>query len=106
MPPESLQLLIRQKLANGTLPMNSSVPRIWGGPGNGETCEACDGVITKDEWVSEGVSLAGGPKPVHLHVKCFHLWQEERQAMSRAQSSDRALAPAVSRAPTPRSPGR
>ena len=82
MPPESLQLLIRQKLANGTLPMNSSVPRIWGGPGNGETCEACDGVITKDEWVSEGVSLAGGPKPVHLHVKCFHLWQEERHAMA------------------------
>jgi hypothetical protein len=59
MPPESLQLLIRRKLANGT----------------------CDGVITKDEWVSEGVSLAGGPKPVHLHVKCFHLWQEERHAM-------------------------
>jgi hypothetical protein len=47
--------------------------------------------------VSEGVSLVGGPKPVHLHVKCFHLWQEERHAMSRAQSSG---------APTPRSAAR
>ena len=31
----SLQLLIRHKLATGALPMNS-IPRVWGGPGNGE----------------------------------------------------------------------
>ena len=36
---QSLQLMIRQKLANGTLPYNS-IPRVWGGPGNGETVTA------------------------------------------------------------------
>ena len=50
-----LQLLIRQKLADGRLPINS-IPRVWGGPGNGETCDACEGIITKDEFVIEGIS--------------------------------------------------
>jgi hypothetical protein len=72
-----LQLLIRQKLQTGALPRNS-IPRVWGGPGNGETCDACDGIVTKDEWVIEGISLAGGRKPLQLHVECFHLWELER----------------------------
>ena len=33
---QGLQLIIRQKLKNGTLP-NNSIPRVWGGPGNGES---------------------------------------------------------------------
>ena len=65
----SLQLLIRHKLANGTLPMNS-IPRVWGGPGNGESCDACETIIPKDEWVIEGISLAQGRKPLQLHVEC------------------------------------
>ena len=32
---DSLQLLIRHKLLNGTLPMNS-IPRVWSGPRAGE----------------------------------------------------------------------
>jgi hypothetical protein len=97
MQPRSLEFLIRQ-LANGTLPMKS-IPRIWGCPGNGETCEACNGGLSQNEWVIEGISLAGG-----RHVMCFHHWQQERPAMLPAQSSDPA--PALSGAPTPRSPGR
>jgi hypothetical protein len=31
----SLQLLIRHKLANGTLPINS-IPRVWAGPATGK----------------------------------------------------------------------
>ena len=76
-----LQLLIRQKLADGRLPINS-IPRVWGGPGNGETCDACESVITKDEWVIEGISLAEGRKPLQLHVECFHLWERERHTMA------------------------
>ena len=53
---------------------------MWGGPGNGETCDACDGIVTKDEWVIEGISLAGGRKPLQLHTGCFHLWELERHA--------------------------
>jgi hypothetical protein len=77
---QGLQLIIRQKLQDGTLPHNS-IPRVWGGPGNGEACDACDGTITKDEWVIEGVSLAGGREPLQLHAECFHLWERERHAM-------------------------
>jgi hypothetical protein len=41
----NLQLVIRHKLETGALPRNS-IPRVWGGPGNGETCDACESVIT------------------------------------------------------------
>jgi hypothetical protein len=76
----SLHLLIRHKLANGSLPINS-IPRVWGGPGHGEICDASDEVVTKDEWVIEGISLADGRKPLQLHVECFHLWELERRAV-------------------------
>jgi hypothetical protein len=36
---EALRPLIRSKLTDGRLPLNS-IPRVWGGPGNGETCDA------------------------------------------------------------------
>ena len=39
-----------------------------------------DGIVTKDEWVIEGISLAGGRKPLQLHTECFHLWELERHA--------------------------
>jgi hypothetical protein len=38
---ETLRHLIRRKLADGRLPQNS-IPRLWGGAGNGETCDACE----------------------------------------------------------------
>jgi len=37
--------LIQRKLADGRLPQ-ISVPRLWGGAGNGETCDACEESIT------------------------------------------------------------
>jgi hypothetical protein len=76
-----LQLLIRQKLQTGALPWNS-IPRVWGGPGNGEAYDACEAVITKDELVIEGISLAEGRKPLQLHVECFHLWERERRTLT------------------------
>jgi hypothetical protein len=75
---DALRLIIRGKLADDRLPLNS-IPRVWGGPGNGETCDACDGIITKDEFVMEGISLAGGKGPLQLHVGCFWLWESERR---------------------------
>ena len=76
---QGLQLMIRQKLLNSALPYNS-IPRVWGGPGNGEMCDGCDAIVTKDEWVIEGISLKGGRKPLQLHIACFHLWEIERHA--------------------------
>jgi hypothetical protein len=81
----NLQLLIRHKLATGTLPLNS-IPRVWGGPGNGESCDACELVITKDELLIEGISLANGRKPLQLHVECFHFWELERRLISAGTS--------------------
>jgi hypothetical protein len=75
---DALRLIIRGKLADGRLPLNS-IARVWGGPGNGESCNACDGIVTNDEFVIEGISLAGGPRPLQLHVRCFWLWESERR---------------------------
>jgi hypothetical protein len=76
---DSLRLVIRNKLMDGRLPYDS-IPRIWGGPGNGEVCDACEEIVSKDQFVMEGISLAGGRKPLQLHVGCLNLWDEERHA--------------------------
>ena len=62
----SLRLFIRCKLADGRLPVNS-LPRVWGGLGNDETCDACGKTITKGQFV--------------IHVACFQMWDEERRAL-------------------------
>jgi hypothetical protein len=82
MDPESLRLLIQRKLDDGRLPHNS-IPRVWGGPGNGEACDACEEPIPKNQLIMEGISLDGGQGPVQFHVKCFYLWDEVRQAPGR-----------------------
>ena len=74
---ESLRALVRRKLADGSLPMNS-IPRVWGGAGNGETCGVCGDIVTKDEFVMEGVSVADG-RGIQLHVRCFSVWESERR---------------------------
>ena len=78
---ETLRRLIRNKLADGRLPQNS-IPRLWGGAGNGETCDACEEVITKAQFVMEGVSTTGG-LGIQFHVGCFHMWDAERSAPGR-----------------------
>jgi hypothetical protein len=86
--PDALRSLIRSKLEAGLLPYNH-IPRVWGGPASGETCDACDSLISKDEFVIEGIAVAGDAqnalntvdrrKPLQLHVPCFSLWDQERR---------------------------
>jgi len=73
----SLRLLIRSKLADGRLPVNN-IPRVWGGLGNDETCDACGKTIAKDQFVIEA---EGGKPPTQFHVDCFQMWDEERRAL-------------------------
>ena len=80
MVPESLRTLIRAKLNDGRLPHNS-VPRVWGGAGNGETCVACDEIITKANFVMEGVGE--GLRAIQFHVQCFYVWDTERKPPGR-----------------------
>lgn len=71
-----LRSMIRDKLADGRLP-HDHIPELWGGPGNGETCDGCGQAVTKTQMVMEGLSTEHGG--VHFHVTCFHVWDVERQ---------------------------
>lgn len=77
---EAIRLLIRQKLQDGRLPLNS-MPRFWGGPADGEVCDACDEPITKQQLVMEGIAATpSDKKPIQFHVRCFQMWDAERRA--------------------------
>ena len=76
MDPELLLRAIKSKLASGRLP-HDSIPRIWGGPGAGETCDGCDEVITKPQMLMEGISENGSG--IQMHIQCFYLWDTARE---------------------------
>jgi hypothetical protein len=83
--PEALHALIRAKLvraklADGRLP-HDSIPRVWGGPGNGEKCVACEELITKNDFVMDGIGE--GSRAFQFHVQCFRIWDSERNAPER-----------------------
>ena len=78
---EAIRTLIREKLSDGRLPYDS-MPRFWGGPGDGEVCDACDKPITKQQLVMEASTLSDRPKdknPIQFHVPCFEVWNDERR---------------------------
>jgi len=95
---DGLRLLILSKLADGRLPLNS-IPRVWGGPGNGEICDACEIIVPKDEFVVGGISLAGGKRPLQLHVRCFRIWESERRPQ--LASHEWTTAPVIASGPEP-----
>ena len=76
----AIRTLIQTKFADGRLPHNS-IPRVWGGAGAGEICDACDEVITKAQFVMEGVGAEH--KAVQFHVLCFQLWDSVRTVPGR-----------------------
>jgi hypothetical protein len=78
---DSIRLLIRRKLAAGDLP-HDSISRFWGGPPDGEECDACEQVIRADQLVMEGISATTN-QGLQLHVECLYLWDEERNAPGR-----------------------
>ena len=86
---EGLRNLIRSKLESGLLPYNS-IPRVWGAPAIGETCDGCDLIVAPTELLIEGIALSGDGqnasnavdrrRPLQLHVTCFYLWDQERHS--------------------------
>ena len=86
-----LRLLMRAKLADGRLP-HDSIPRIWGGPGFGEMCDACEGTIRKPQMVMEGISEVG--RGIQMHVECFYMWDQERKALGHEPSESSGPGPA------------
>jgi hypothetical protein len=80
----ALRSLIRTKLKDGRLPFKS-VPRIWSGPGRGETCGACETTITRDQLAIEGISfVASSGAPIIWHAGCFRIWDEESRVLGSA----------------------
>ncbi len=75
--PETLRALIRAKLADGRL-LHANIRCVPGGPGSGETCVACDQLITNTNLVMEGIGAGG--RALQFHVQCFHVWDSEREA--------------------------
>ena len=75
----AIRIIIREKLQDGRLPYDNT-PRFWGGPADGEMCDACDALITKEQLVMEGIaSTLTNKKPIQFHVRCFHVWDHERR---------------------------
>ena len=75
---ESLRLLILRRPRDGRLP-HDGIRRVLSGPSDGETCDACDSVLAKDQLLMEGVTLDLGRRPLQLHVRCFQVWDHERR---------------------------
>jgi hypothetical protein len=76
---DALRLLIRRKLHDRRLP-HDGVRTVWSSPSDGETCDACDTLLTKDQLLMEGVTLDLGRRPLQMHVRCFQIWDHERRA--------------------------
>jgi hypothetical protein len=73
---EVLHLLIRRKLQNRRLP--HGIRTVSSTPSDGETCEACDTVLTKEQLLMEAVPLDLDRRPFRMHVRCFQIWDLER----------------------------
>jgi len=74
---EALHLFIRRKLQNRLLP-HDGIRTVWSTPSDGETCDACDTVLAKDQLLMEGFPLDLGRRPFQMHVRCFQIWDLER----------------------------
>jgi hypothetical protein len=77
---EALRLLIiRRKLHDRRLP-HDGIRTVWSTPSDGETCDACDTVLAKDQLLMEGATLDLGRRPLQMHVRCFQIWDHEGRA--------------------------
>jgi hypothetical protein len=76
---ESLRLLIRRKIQNGRL-SHAGMRRIWSSPSDGQTCDACDVTLAKEQLLMEGITLGLGRRRFQFHVRCFQIWDHERRA--------------------------
>ena len=80
---ERLRVIIRDKLTSGVLPQDS-IPRVWGGPGQNERCDACEELVMKPQMLMEGIGESG--RGIQMHVKCFYVWDKEREPVGHAPS--------------------
>jgi hypothetical protein len=63
---ESLRLLIQHKIRDRRLP-HDGIRTVSSTPSDGEMCDACDTVLTKDQSLMEGFPLDLGRRPFQMH---------------------------------------
>jgi hypothetical protein len=68
---------VRRKLASGELPYDH-IPRFWGGPSDGESCDICEEAIQAPHVLMEAISTLTN-QGLQFHVECFYVWDSERQ---------------------------
>ena len=71
----NLRPLIKAKLDDGALP-HEGILYVYGKRGSGESCDACEQIITDLQLLMEG--LGPNVSGVRFHLKCFHIWDAER----------------------------
>jgi hypothetical protein len=75
---EVLRRVIRRKLQSGRLPYDG-IRTVWSTPSDGETCDACDTVLTRNQLLMEAVLLGLGKRSIRMHVRCFQMWDFEKR---------------------------
>jgi hypothetical protein len=75
---EVLRRVIRRKLQSGRLPYDG-IRTVWSTPSDGETCDACDTVLTRNQLLMEAVLLGLGKRSIRMHVRCFQIWDFEKR---------------------------
>jgi hypothetical protein len=75
---EVLRRVIRRKLKNRRLP-HDGIKMVWTTPSGGETCDACDTVLTSDQLLMEAVTLGLGTRSIRMHIRCFQIWDLEKR---------------------------
>ena len=67
------------------------IPRLWGGPANGESCDACEEIVPKAMMIIEGLSGDEGGVGVQFHVRSFQVWDSERKTPGHEERAGLAL---------------
>lgn len=84
----ALREKVRKVIHTGALP-NRCPDSTWGGPGTGFECTICGMRVNHDdvelEIEFERVADDPGPGMYHVHVRCFVIWESERQNLERAR---------------------
>ncbi|HKZ05199.1 MAG TPA: hypothetical protein VJU81_06985 [Methylomirabilota bacterium] len=72
----------RKAVEEATLPLRRP-DRIWGGPGEGAECSICRTAVKREELEFDVEFHANGdgrgPERHHVHLRCFAVWDTERQ---------------------------
>ncbi len=76
---QAIRVLIQAKIQDGRLPRHN-IRRVCSSPSTGEKCDACETIISMDQLVMEGTTLAPGRRAFKFHVRCFEIWDHERRA--------------------------